>query len=138
MSMKINELIQVGTRTEEYEVVIPAKFDESGKEISAERKETRTHEVPVMQAVTRDATPEEERAHAEKNKKYLETKTYAQRVSEYIREKYSIDDELAILRQKDEKPEEYAEYYAYAEECKKKARSECESITQPLKGRGLE
>lgn len=120
--MKINELIQVGTRTEEYEVVIPAEFDDSGKEITVERKETRTREVPVMKAVTRDATPEEERAHAEENKKYLETKTYAQLVSDYIREKYSIDDELAILRQRDEKPDEYAAYYAYAEECKAKAK----------------
>ena len=122
--MKINELIQVGTRTEEYEVVIPAEFNEIGEEISAERKETRTREVPVMQAVTRDATPEEEAAYAEEKKKYFPEKTYKQLVSEYIREKYSIDDELAILRQKDAKPEEYAEYYAYAEECKKKARSE--------------
>lgn len=120
--MKINELIQAGTRTEEYEVVIPAKFDDSGKEIAAERKETRTREVPVMQAVTRDATPEEERVYAEEQKKYFPEKTYAQLVSEYIREKYSVDDELAILRQKDEKPEEYAAYYAYAEECKARAR----------------
>lgn len=119
--MKINELIQVGTRTEAYEVVIPAEFNEIGEEISAERKETRTREVPVMQAVTRDATPEEERVYAEEKKKYFPKKTYAQLVSEYIRERYSIDDELAILRQRDEKPEEYAAYYAYAEECKRKA-----------------
>ena len=123
--MKINEMIQVGTRTEAYEVVIPAEFDACGEEISAERKETRTHEVPVMKAVTRDATPEEERVYAEEKKKYLEAKTYAQRVSEYIREKYSLDAELAILRQKDEKPEEYAAYYAYAEECKREALAEC-------------
>ena len=122
MSMKINELIQVGTRTEEYEVVIPSEFTEIGEEISAERKETRTREVPVMQAVTRDATPEEEAAYAEEKKKYFSEKTYKQLVSEYIREKYSVDDEFAILRQKDEKPEEYAAYYAYAEECKAKAR----------------
>lgn len=125
MSMKINELIQVGTRTEEYEVIIPAEFNEAGEEISAERKETRTREVPVMQAVTRDATPEEEAAYAEEKKKYFPEKSYEQLVSEYIRRKYSIDDELAILRQKEEKPEEYAAYYAYAEECKRKARSEC-------------
>lgn len=124
--MKINELIQVGTRTEEYEVVIPAEFNETGEEISAERKETRTREVPVMQAVTRDATPEEEYAYAEEKKKYFPEKTYEQLVSEYIRERYSLDAELAILRQKDEKPEEYAAYYAYAEECKRKARAECE------------
>ena len=126
MSMKINELIQVGTRTEEYEVVIPAEFNETGEEISAERKETRTREVPVMKAVTRDATPEEESAYAEEKKKYFPEKTYEQLVSEYIRRKYSIDDELAILRQKDEKPEEYAAYYAYAEECKEKAKSNAE------------
>ena len=120
--MKINELIQVGTRTEEYEVVIPAEFDACGEEISAERKETRTREVPVMQAVTRDATPEEESAYAEEKKKYFPEKSYEQLVSEYIRRKYSIDDELAILRQKDAKPEEYAAYYAYAEECKARAR----------------
>lgn len=120
--MKINELIQVGTRTEEYEVVIPAEFNETGEEISAKRKETRTREVPVMQSVTRDATPEEESAYAEEKKKYFPEKTYEQLVSEYIRRKYSIDDEFAILRQKEEKPEEYAAYYAYAEECKTRAR----------------
>lgn len=122
--MKINELIQVGTRTEAYEVVIPAEFNEIGEEISAERKKTRTREVPVMKAVTRDATPEEERVYAEEKKRYFPEKTYAQLVSEYIRERYSIDDELAILRQRDEKPEEYAAYYSYAEECKRKAKAQ--------------
>lgn len=120
--MKINEMIRVGTRTEAYEVVIPAEFNEIGEEIAAERKEKRTREVPVMKAVTRDATPEEERVYAEEKKKYFPKKTYAQLVSEYIRRKYSIDDELAILRQKEEKPDEYAAYYAYAEECKARAR----------------
>ena len=43
-------------------------------------------------------------------------------IEKLIRQKYSINDELAILRQKDSKPEEYAEYYAYAEECKIKAK----------------
>ena len=34
-----------------------------------------------------------------------------------IRKKYSIDEELAILRQKENKPEKYFEYYNYVEEC---------------------
>ena len=34
-----------------------------------------------------------------------------------IRQKYSINQELAILRQRDTKPEEYAEYNAYVEQC---------------------
>lgn len=39
-----------------------------------------------------------------------------------IREKYTIDEELAILRQRDTKPTEFAEYNAYAEQCKAKVR----------------
>ena len=37
-----------------------------------------------------------------------------------IREKYSASDEFAILRQRDEKPEEYKEYYDFVENIKKK------------------
>lgn len=48
--------------------------------------------------------------------------TYEEKVVQLIREKYSIDDELAILRQRDVKAEEFAEYNAYCEECKTKAK----------------
>lgn len=51
-------------------------------------------------------------------------KTYEQRVVELIREKYTLDAELAIQRQRDEKPEDFAEYYDYCEECKRRAREE--------------
>lgn len=43
---------------------------------------------------------------------------YGEAVNNKIRERYTVSQEFAILRQKDEKPEEYAEYYAYCEECK--------------------
>lgn len=43
---------------------------------------------------------------------------YSEAVDNEIRKRYSISQEFAILRQKDKKPEEYAEYYAYCEECK--------------------
>lgn len=49
---------------------------------------------------------------------------YPSLVTEKIRERYSIDAELAILRQRDEKPEEFAAYNAYAEQCKKEAKEE--------------
>ena len=49
---------------------------------------------------------------------------YSRMVERLIRERYTVSDEISILRQKDEKPEEYAAYYTYAEECKKKARYE--------------
>ena len=35
-----------------------------------------------------------------------------------IRKRYTVNQELAILRQRDTKPEEYAEYYAFVENCK--------------------
>ena len=49
---------------------------------------------------------------------------YPNLVSRLIRERYSIDDEMAILRQRDTKPEEYETYNAFCEECKAKAREE--------------
>ena len=48
---------------------------------------------------------------------------YEQRVVSRIRERYSVDDELAILRQRDAKPEEFAEYNAFVENIKAEERS---------------
>ena len=48
--------------------------------------------------------------------------TYEEKVVELIRERYSVDDEIAILRQKDSKQDEYQEWYDYCEECKRKAK----------------
>lgn len=49
---------------------------------------------------------------------------YESRVDELIREKYTMSQELAILRQQTVKPDEYREYFEYCEECKAKAKSE--------------
>ena len=43
---------------------------------------------------------------------------YKQYIRELIREKYSVEDELALLRQKEQKPIEFAEYDSYVENCK--------------------
>lgn len=51
-------------------------------------------------------------------------KLYANLVSKLIRERYSVDDEMAILRQKETKPEEWKEYNSYCEDCKAKAKAE--------------
>lgn len=48
---------------------------------------------------------------------------YEQRVVSRIRERYSVDDELAILRQRDSKPEEFAEYNAFVEKIKAEERA---------------
>ena len=61
---------------------------------------------------------------------------YSERVNALIRERYSESAELSILRQRDEKPSEFAEYYAYCEECKKRAKAELSARSDEDKGGG--
>jgi hypothetical protein len=51
-------------------------------------------------------------------REYWQSISYDDAVDAEIRKKYSASQEFAILRQKDEKPTEYAEYFAYCESCK--------------------
>ena len=46
---------------------------------------------------------------------------YGETVNGLIRQKYTLSEELAILRQRDTKPEEFEAYNAYAESCKEEA-----------------
>lgn len=49
---------------------------------------------------------------------------YPQLVENKIRTRYSVSAELAILRQRNSKPEEFAEYNAFCELCKVEAKTE--------------
>ena len=49
---------------------------------------------------------------------------YPQLVEKKIRTKYNVSAELAILRQRNSKPEEFAEYNAFCELCKSEAKKE--------------
>lgn len=51
---------------------------------------------------------------------------YENLIVKKIRERYSVNEELAILRQRDTKPDEFAEYNAYVEECKTAVKKELE------------
>ncbi len=53
----------------------------------------------------------------------VESIPYEQRVVNRIREVYSVDDELAILRQRDTKPEEFEEYNSFVESIKAQEKS---------------
>ena len=66
--------------------------------------------------VARDKTAELERIKT--------TIEYPQLVENKIRKKYSVSAELAILRQRNSKPEEFAEYNAFCELCKSEAKKE--------------
>lgn len=48
--------------------------------------------------------------------------TYEQEVALVIDSQYSIDAQIALLRQKDTKPQEWAEFNAFCEEVKKKVK----------------
>ena len=62
---------------------------------------------------------EEEFLEFEKNLGYeLIELSYKEQIINKIRNKYSVDDELAILRQRDSKPEEFAEYFNFVEKIK--------------------
>lgn len=58
----------------------------------------------------------------------LYAKYYNQEIDNLIRQKYTISEEFAILRQRESKPEEFAEYNAYAESCKQKIKAEWDAI----------
>lgn len=52
---------------------------------------------------------------------------YNNEIEKRIRERYSLSAELAILRQRDAKPEEFKAYNEYAERCKAEVKAELEN-----------
>ena len=56
-------------------------------------------------------------------KQVLANEEYENKIVALIRQKYNINQELAILRQRDAKPQEYQEYYNYVEQCKKQVKN---------------
>lgn len=52
----------------------------------------------------------------------INTKAYEDKVDSLIRGRYSLSEELGILRQRDTKKAEYDAYFAYCEQCKSEAK----------------
>lgn len=71
-------------------------------------------EVPASEAA--------EEAAAEQSARQSEAE-YAAEVERLIRARYSLSAELAVLRQRDSKPDEFAAYDSFAERCKAQARA---------------
>ena len=63
-----------------------------------------------------DLTFSTEKYNARKQKENNDE--YENKIVALIRQKYNVNQELAILRQRDTKPLEYQEYYDYVEQCK--------------------
>ena len=52
------------------------------------------------------------------------TEAYGADVNRRIRARYSLSEELSLLRQREEKPDEFMAYNAFVEECKRASRAE--------------
>ena len=82
--------------------------------------------------IYRDLTPEElarrEQSAAQAEAEYWQNIGYDEAVNAEIRKRYSESAEFAILRQRSDKPEEYAAYYGYCEECKALVKAKKESV----------
>ena len=57
-------------------------------------------------------------------KQVLANDEYENKIVALIRKKYNINQELAILRQREVKPQEFAEYNEYVEQCKEQVKNE--------------
>lgn len=72
--------------------------------------------------VYRDMTTEEiadyEAQIQAAEREYWENISYDEAVQNEIHKKYTLDQEIAILRQRYEKPTEYEIYFDYCEKCK--------------------
>ena len=69
-----------------------------------------------------DLTFSIEKYNARKQKQ--DNDEYEDKIVALIRQKYNVNQELAILRQRDAKPQEFAEYNEYVEQCKEQVKNE--------------
>ena len=49
---------------------------------------------------------------------------YGDLVNRLVRERYSLSEELSLLRRRDERPDEFSAYSEYVEACKERAKAE--------------
>lgn len=81
---------------------------------------------------SREMTPEEiadlKAGAMEAERQYWLSTPYDEAVNAEIRKRYTESQEFAILRQKDEKPDEYETYYNYCEECKAYVKAQKEGL----------
>lgn len=121
---KVAEITASGGKVEEiggkqYKVI--EEFPNGGKTVE-EIKETPA--VPAKDAYDEYEDIQVYIPYTEEELAEHKQQKYEDRVVELLRKKYTLNQELAILRQRDEKPEEYQAYHDYAEQCKATAKQE--------------
>ncbi len=73
----------------------------------------------TLDGITVEADTQEEQTAAETA---TEVVPYEVKVNDLIRQRYTLSEELALLRQQASKADEYKAYYDYCEECKATAK----------------
>lgn len=129
VEMKIAEITASGGKVEEiggkqYEVI--EEFPNGGKTVE-EIKETPA--VPAKEAYDEYEDIQVYTLYTAEELAKRKQQKYEDRVVELLRKKYSLNQELATLRQRYEKPEEYQAYHSYAEQCKATAKAEILGIS---------
>lgn len=76
------------------------------------------YENGIYRKMTADELSAMDAERSEAERQYWINTPYDEAVNTEIRKHYTASQEFALLRQKDEKLEEYDEYYSYCEECK--------------------
>lgn len=72
----------------------------------------------IVREMTEEEVAQSQTQSEQAEKEHWQNVDYGEAINAEIRKKYTESEEFAILRQKDEKPDEYAEYFAYCEQCK--------------------
>ena len=90
---------------------IQEDYDGNGEIVAKEVEKSKTYLTCDLKACIKELSIEKTNRLNELNR--------SKKIVNLIRKKYTLEDELAILRQKDTKTEKYLEYFNYAEECVK-------------------
>lgn len=117
-----HEAVEAVEEKGHYETI--AEYPNGGKDVEW------VVDVPAVEAKEAYDEYEEIQVYVPYTEKELEKKKeerYSSLVESYIRKKYSLSEELAILRQRDTKLEEFSKYYEYAEYCKSTAKDEMQN-----------
>lgn len=109
---------------EQYKEKYPDWFDEEGnyipgsKENRIERIKDELRDANNKQVYGQVYETDVTALHTELAELSGKPQSYEEEVNSLIRQRYSLSEELSILRQRDEKPEEYRAYFDYCEKCK--------------------
>ena len=76
------------------------------------------YENGIYRKMTADELSAMDAERSEAERQYWLNTPYDEAVNTEIRKHYTASQEFAMLRQREEKTDEYAAYYAYCEECK--------------------